>query len=102
MKLTAHEEYGFRCLVQLGRHESLTIPEISSAEGISQAYVAKLLRTLRQSGFIKAARGKTGGDSLARSAGQNVVGGVLTALGGEKVDDALCGSPPRQADVFVP
>src|SRR5262245_1718696 len=99
MKLTAHEEYGFRCLVQLGRHESLTIPEISNAEGISQAYAAKLLRTLRQTGFIKAARGKSGGYSLARSADRIVVGEVLAALGGRMFDDTFCGSHAGQAHV---
>ena len=61
MKLTAHEEYGFRCLLQIGKRgvgESLTIPEISEAEGISGSYAAKLLRILRQGGFVTSVRGK--------------------------------------------
>ena len=68
MKLTAHEEYGFRCLVQIGKRGPLTIPEISEAEGISASYTAKLLRMLRRGGFITSARGKVGGYSLARPA----------------------------------
>jgi Rrf2 family protein len=99
MKLTAHEEYGFRCLVQLGRRGSMTIPEISAAEGISQAYAAKLLRTLRQNGFITAERGKSGGYSLARSADQIVVGEVLAALGGKMFDEDFCESHAGQAHV---
>ncbi len=67
MKLTANEEYGIRCLVRLGyAGQGLTIPEISQAEGVSPAYAAKILRVLRKGGFVKAARGKEGGYTLAR------------------------------------
>ena len=53
MKLSSQEEYGLRCLLHLGRHphSSLTILEISQAEGLSPPNVAKLLRLLRQGGF---------------------------------------------------
>ena len=40
MKLSAHEEYGLRCLLRIGlagQDESLTIPEISGAEEIGRA-----------------------------------------------------------------
>jgi Rrf2 family iron-sulfur cluster assembly transcriptional regulator len=43
----------------------LTIPEISQAEGVSPAYAAKIPRVLRKGGFVKAARGKEGGSTLA-------------------------------------
>jgi Rrf2 family iron-sulfur cluster assembly transcriptional regulator len=99
MKLTAHEEYGFRCLVQIGRRGSLTIPEIGDAEGISQAYAAKLLRTLRQAGFITSARGKAGGYSLARPAERIIVGEVLNALGGKMFDSHFCESHAGQSHV---
>ena len=69
MKLSANEEYGLRCLVRIGYAGdggSLTIPEISVAEGVSPAYAAKILRVLRKGGFVKAARGKDGGYTLAR------------------------------------
>lgn len=93
MKLTSHEEYGFRCLVKIGASgAALTIPEISEAEGISQAYAAKLLRTLRRGGFIRSARGKVGGYSLARPASQIVVGEVLAALGGKMFESDFCES----------
>ena len=41
MKLSANEEYGVRCLVRIsyaGAGGSLTIPEMSQAEGVSAAY----------------------------------------------------------------
>lgn len=85
MKLSAHEEYGLRCLLRIGlagSGESLTIPEISQAEALSPAYTAKLLRMLRRGGFIKSERGKAGGYTLARPAGQIVIGDVIGTLGG--------------------
>jgi len=85
MKLSSHEEYGLRCLLRIGLagpEESLTIPEISQAEALSPAYAAKLLRMLRRGGFIKSARGKAGGYTLARPAAQIVIGDVIGVLGG--------------------
>jgi Rrf2 family protein len=102
MKLTANEEYGLRCLLQIGRRgaeSQLTIPEISAAEGISEAYAAKLLRKLRQGGFIKSARGKVGGYSLARPADRIAVGEVLASLGGKLFDGDFCGSHAGRAKV---
>jgi Rrf2 family protein len=104
MKLTSHEEYGFRCLVKIGSSVgnnggALTIPEISEAEGISQAYVAKLLRILRRGGFVKSARGNIGGYSLARPASQIVVGEVLAALGGKMFETDFCESHSGHAKV---
>jgi Rrf2 family iron-sulfur cluster assembly transcriptional regulator len=85
MKLSAHEEYGLRCLLRIGlagKDESLTIPEISQAEALSPAHAAKLLRMLRRGGFITSARGKAGGYTLARPAAQIVIGDVIGVLGG--------------------
>ncbi len=100
MKLSANEEYGLRCLVRLGyANEGLTIPEISQAEGVSTAYAAKLLRVLRQGGFVKAARGKDGGYTLARPAGEIVIGDVIQALGGRLFESSFCESHSGQAAI---
>jgi Rrf2 family transcriptional regulator, iron-sulfur cluster assembly transcription factor len=93
MKFSSQEEYGSRCLVRLGRGgagASLTIPEISVAEGLSIPYVAKLMRILRRSGFVKSVRGQAGGYSLARPAEQIVMGDLLAALGGRLYEPEFC------------
>jgi Rrf2 family protein len=104
MKLTNHEEYGLRCLLRLaeqGPGGSLTIPEISRTEGISEAYAGKLLRILRRGGFVKAARGKIGGYALARPAAKIAVGDVMAALGGPFFEDGFCQSHTGQAATCV-
>jgi Rrf2 family protein len=88
MKLSSHEEYGLRCLLQVARHGpdgSATIPEISRVEGISEAYVAKLLRILRQAGLVQAVRGKIGGYTLALPPDRIRVGDALATLGGGRI-----------------
>ena len=93
MKLSSQEEYGLRCLLYLARHEcgiSLTIPEISQSEGISHHNVGKMLRILRQGGFVESDRGLHGGYVLARAPEHIVVADVLNALGGRLFDSSFC------------
>ncbi len=104
MKLSAQEEYGLRCLLQVAKNSSplepegsITIPEISKAEGISPAHAAKLLRILRRGGFIKSARGKIGGYSLSRPAHRILLAEVLDALGGRFFASGFCESHSGQS-----
>jgi Rrf2 family protein len=78
---------------------SLTIPEISLAEGVSPAYAAKILRVLRKGGFVKAARGKEGGYTLARPAAEIAIGDVIDALGGRLFESRFCDSHAGQAPI---
>jgi Rrf2 family transcriptional regulator, iron-sulfur cluster assembly transcription factor len=73
-----------------GANGSTSIPEISRKEGISMAYVAKLMRILRQGGFVRAARGKAGGYTLAVPPERICVGDALTILGGRIYADDFC------------
>lgn len=104
MKLTKHEEYGLRCLLRLaeqGPAATLTIPEMSESEGISEAYAGKLLRMLRQAGFVKAERGKIGGYALARSAEEILVGDVMNVLDSPLFEGGFCDSHSGRADTCV-
>ncbi len=102
MKFSAQEEYGLRCVLQLGRQAargSLTIPEISSAEGLSGPYVAKLMRILRRGGFVQSTRGQVGGYVLSRPPEQIVVGEVLALLGGRFYEPEFCERYPGSEEV---
>ncbi len=98
MKFSSQEEYGLRCLLQFvrsgGTAASLTINDISRAEGLSTAYVAKLLRMLRLSGWVESTRGQVGGYALARPPEQILVREVLDTLGGRFYADDFCGRYP--------
>ena len=94
MRFSPQEEYGLRCLLAVsrayGEKRSLTIPEISEMEKIPEATVAKILRVLRISGFLKSERGYTGGYSLARPPEEIFIDDVLHALGGKLFDENIC------------
>jgi Rrf2 family protein len=93
VKLSAQEEYGLRCLLQVARRphgQSVTIPEIADAEGVSPHNVARYLGTLRRYGLIDSERGQHGGYTLTREPSSIVVSEVLSALGDPLYDASFC------------
>jgi len=90
MKISAQEEYGLRCLLQLARAElqgeSLTLSQISRLEGISSANAGKLMWILSKAGLVQSQRGTKGGYNLARPASDIHLNQVIRVLEGEPVD----------------
>jgi len=103
LKFNAREEYGLRCLLRIAKFyavgKSLTIPEISRKEGISEYNAGKILRTLRIGGFLESSRGQIGGYTLTRSPEKIIVGDVLAALGGRLFDDHFCQTHTGEMDI---
>jgi Rrf2 family protein len=93
MRLTAQEEYGLRCLLQVARGQagSVTTPEIAEREGLTQAHVHKLMGLLRRAGLVESVRGCKGGYQLARPADQINVGAALASLGDRLYSTDFCG-----------
>jgi Rrf2 family protein len=94
VKITAQEEYGLRCLLQLarahGRSEPTTVREIASSEGISVAYAEKLLHRLTRCGLAESVRGVKGGFRLKKSPQTVTVGDAVRALGSFLTHAAIC------------
>lgn len=92
MKLAAAEEYGLRVMLQIAGEPSLflTIAEIASREGLSRAYVAKLMRLLNKAGFVESVRGQRGGYRLASSPQELSLAKLLNAIGGRLHDKNFC------------
>ena len=90
MKLSAQEEYGLRCLLQLARaqttKESLTLSQIAGQEGISSANAGKLMWILTKAGLVQSTRGTKGGYVLARSANEIRLNQVIRVLEGEPAE----------------
>ena len=90
MKISAQEEYGLRCLLQLARAElegeSLTLSQIARLEGISSANAGKLMWILSKAGLVQSQRGTKGGYYLARPASDIHLNQVIRVLEGEPVD----------------
>ncbi|HEV8137463.1 MAG TPA: Rrf2 family transcriptional regulator [Pyrinomonadaceae bacterium] len=90
MKLSAQEEYGLRCLLQLARaqttKESLTLSQIAGQEGISSANAGKLMWILTKAGLVQSTRGTKGGYVLARPANEIRLNQVIRVLEGEPAE----------------
>lgn len=90
MKISAQEEYGLRCLLQLARAdglgETLTLAQIARREGISVANAGKLMWILSKAGLVQSQRGTKGGYHLARPASEIRLNQVIRILDGERVD----------------
>lgn len=83
MKISAQEEYGLRCLVQLANlkdGESLTLPQIAEREGISTANAGKLMWLLNKAGFVNSTRGTKGGYFLSRPAAEIRLSEIIKVL----------------------
>src|SRR4051794_17466477 len=84
MKISAQEEYGLRCLLQLARaeaeDESLTLSQIALREGISVANAGKLMWILNKAGLVQSQRGTKGGYRLARPASAIHLNEVIRVL----------------------
>lgn len=84
MKISAQEEYGLRCLLQLAKAEvhteSLTLGQIAALEGISVANAGKLMWILNKAGLVQSQRGTKGGYRLARPAADIHLNEVISVL----------------------
>ena len=90
MKISAQEEYGLRCLLQLARAEadgeSLTLGQIAALEGISVANAGKLMWILNKAGLVQSQRGTKGGYRLSRAASDIHLNQVISVLDRERVE----------------
>jgi Rrf2 family transcriptional regulator, iron-sulfur cluster assembly transcription factor len=112
MKITAQEEYGLRCVLQLAREQTadsdgnlepgaVFVRDIAEREGLSVAYVEKILWTLSHSGIVESVRGPKGGYRLTRPCGEISLGEVMRALGGIPSEEEICSQFTGNQDVCV-
>jgi Rrf2 family iron-sulfur cluster assembly transcriptional regulator len=104
MKISAQEEYGLRCLLQLAhaakRGESLTLAQIAEREGISVANAGKLLWILNKAGLVQSLRGTKGGYHLARPASEIRLSDIIKVLDDDVVA-SHCKSHTGVLDVCI-
>jgi Rrf2 family protein len=112
MKITAQEEYGLRCVLQLAREQTANpgsnlesgavfVRDIAEREGLSVAYVEKILWTLSHSGIVESVRGPKGGYRLTRHCSEISLGEVMRALGGIPTEEEICSQFTGNQDICV-
>lgn len=88
MKLTTRSRYGTRLLldIALNSKDGTPVPSKDTAEreGLSLKYLEKLIKMLKQAGYVKGKRGPNGGNVLVREPTDVSIGEVARILDGEE------------------
>jgi len=87
MHVSAIEEYGVRCALQLASHTEqgpIAASKIAEKEGISVEYVSKIMHLFRKTGIVKAERGTQGGFILAKDPEEISLKEIFATLQGKK------------------
>ncbi len=104
MKITALEEYGLRCMVQLAlgaEQAPLTVAQVAEREGLSTEYAGKLLNLLGQAGLVRSVRGRNGGFALARPPERITLAQIVRALSNDLFDTDYCDRHSGAEEVCV-
>ena len=85
MKFSTKGTYGLRAVVELATHYGegpVSLSAGAAEQGISEAYLEQLMRSLKAAGLVSTTRGKSGGYLLSKAPQQISVLEVLRALEG--------------------
>ena len=107
MKLTTRSRYGTRMILDMAMHGQngpVRIKDIAARQGVSVKYLEKLVRDLKEAGFVRSRRGPRGGHELDKPLDAISVGDIVRALEGD-LSLVECGDEagpcPRQADCLT-
>jgi Rrf2 family iron-sulfur cluster assembly transcriptional regulator len=92
MRLSTKGRYAVTAMLDLAIHHregSVTLAEISTAQGISLSYLEQLFARLRKHGLVEGIRGPGGGYRLSRAPEDISVADIINAIG-EGIDVTLC------------
>lgn len=95
MKLTTRTRYGTRLLLDIALHSVNGAPvpskDTAEREELSLKYLEKLIKKLKQAGYVKGKRGPNGGNVLIKEPKDISIGEVARILDGEEqVLDCEC------------
>ena len=98
MKISARTRYGLRILLDVAQHESdkspRSIRDIANAQGISGAFISRLVVPMKRAGLIRSLRGIGGGFRLAKSPDNISILDIMNTLDGP-VSLLKCISTPK-------
>ena len=87
VNLNSRTDYSLRLLVYLAVHpgETVTVPRVAEAYGISSNHLTKVAQALGTTGVIELVRGRSGGVRLAKAPEKIVLGQVIRRVEGDQV-----------------
>ncbi len=92
MQLKITTDYAIRTIVYLATQSGITsVAEIGSKMGISENYLMKVLKTLKDAGLVAGYQGKRGGYAISKNSGRNFLMGHCGSDGGNDKDQQVSG-----------
>lgn len=86
MRISTRSRYGTRMMLDIALHSEegpVRIQDVSDRQGLSLKYLEKLIRLLKDGGFVVSKRGPKGGHLPAKELDEITVGAVVRVLEGD-------------------
>ena len=86
MKISTKGRYALRIMIDLGMNgsnEYISLKDIAARQGISTKYLEQIIAILNKAGFVKSARGNSGGYQLSKKPEEYRIGDILRAAEGD-------------------
>lgn len=110
MRLTTKSRYGTRLIIDIAinsKNGPVKLGDISKRQGMSLKYLEKLIKILKETGFVKSVRGPRGGYMLAKPMNNISVGDIVRVLeGSDSITDCsgkenICGVCNRAGECIT-
>lgn len=86
MKISTKGRYALRVMIDLalnGDEKFISLKDIAERQEISNKYLEQIIAMLNKAGYLKTARGNSGGYKLAKKPNEYVIGDILRATEGD-------------------
>lgn len=86
MKISTKGRYALRIMIDLainGNGNFISLKDIAERQEISNKYLEQIIAKLNKAGYLKVARGNTGGYKLSKSPREYIIGDILRATEGD-------------------
>ncbi len=98
MRISTRGRYALKIMIDLSlnaKENYVSLTEISKRQGISSKYSEQIISKLNKAGYLKTARGNTGGYMLSKKPDEYKIGDILRATEGtlaplECISDGFC------------
>lgn len=92
MKISTKGRYALRVMVDIAINDNgnyITLKDIAKRQEISNKYLEQIISLLNKAGFLKTARGYTGGYRLAKKPEEYLVGDILRVAEGKLTEEEI-------------
>ena len=95
MLVTKEADYALRCVLEVARHGRVSAARVAEIQGISPAFLGKIVQSLARAGILSTRRGVGGGVSLAVPLESITMLRVIEAVEGPLCINDCVADPPR-------